>query len=212
MRRRPAGGPPSRARRLAGGGLVVVGLLMVSFATTRYADGAVRAERAREQWELDRARAAVRAIRAGAFTTVAGYGFERGAPLARLRIPALGLDEIVVEGVGDTELNVGPGHVPGTAVPGEPGNAVISAHRDRHFLPLERLEVGDSIVTDVGAASTTWIVTGRRVVQAGEPALFQTATPTLTLTTCWPIRFFGPAPERLLITAEPVPGPREPRT
>jgi sortase (surface protein transpeptidase) len=49
-----------------------------------------------------------------------------------------------------------------------------------------------------------WIVISRRVVPSGEPALFSTPDPTLTLTTCWPIRYVGTAPERLIITAKPV--------
>ena len=198
------GAPNRRVRRLVGGGLVAFGLLLVTFAGTRYAHGAVRAEQAREAWELSRAQAAVRAVRAGAFATVAGYGFEPGAPLARLRAPSIGLDEIVVEGVGDQELNVGPGHLPGTALPGQPGNAVISAHRDRHFRALGGLAVGDTVITEVGAGRTRWLVVSRRVVKAGVPVLFDTEEPTLTLTTCWPIQFFGPAPDRLLITARPL--------
>jgi LPXTG-site transpeptidase (sortase) family protein len=196
--------PRRRSARRAGGALVAVGLLLVTFAGTRYADGAIRAEATRDRWEAAQVRGAVEAARQGAFTRAAAGGFAPGSPVARLRIPSIGLDEIVVSGVGDEELNVGPGHLPGSALPGVPGNAVISAHRDRHFLKLGGLELGDTVVTEVGPQRTQWIVVSRRVLDAGEPALFATHDATLTLTTCWPIRFFGTAPERLIITAKPA--------
>ena len=197
-----------RLRRRVGGALVAGGLLLVTFASTRYAEGAVRADRVREQWEIQRARAAVAKLRQGSAYQHGASGFEPGAPVARLRIPRLGLDEIVIEGVGVEELNVGPGHLPGSVLPGESGNAVISAHRDRHFLELGRLAIGDTVATEVGPHETRWIVVGRRVVGAGAPAVFEAEEPTLTLTTCWPIRFFGPAPDRLIVTARPLDPPR----
>jgi sortase A len=124
-----------------------------------------------------------------------------------LVIPRIGVDEIVVEGVGDDELNAGPGHLPGSALPGLKGNAIISAHRDRHFHRLGELQLGDTISTESAQSNSLWIVVSRRVVGSATPALFHTATPTLTLTTCWPIRYLGTAPDRLIITARPVEGP-----
>jgi sortase A len=85
---------------------------------------------------------------------------------------------------------------------------VISAHRDRHFASLGEIAVGDTVVTEAGTHSNTWVVLSKRVVAADAPALFHTDDATLTLTTCWPIRYVGTAPERLLITAKPVGGAR----
>lgn len=199
-----ASGRRSPWGRRAGAVLVASGLLVVSFAGTRYAEGAMRAEAARDRWEAAQVRAAVEAARSGVYASEASGAFATGAPLARLRIPSIGLDEIVVSGVGDAELNVGPGHLPGSALPGLPGNSVISAHRDRHFLRLGGLSLGDTVVTELGPRRTQWIVVSRRVLGAADPALFATSDATLTLTTCWPIRFFGSAPDRLVITAKPV--------
>ena len=109
-----------------------------------------------------------------------------------------------MEGVGDDELRAGPGHMTGSAIPGDSGNAVISAHRDRHFYPLARIAVGDTIVTESGRGTVTWTVARLRIVDADEPALRTSATPLLTLTTCWPIRYFGPAPDRLIVEATRV--------
>jgi sortase A len=185
----------------------IVGALLLSFSFGRYVSGALDADRARAAWEsaeakstLALARSAMR--RAGAREVIAA-----GAPVARLVIPRLALDEIVLEGVGDDELNAEPGHMPGTALPGEVGNSVVSAHRDRHFNHLDAISVGDTITTESGALKQTWVVVGKRIVGKNEPALFPAKDPTLTLTTCWPIRYIGPAPERLIVTAKPLAAP-----
>ncbi len=186
-----------------GGALLLGGALLFSFAGGRYAWGAWQANEARHEYEASQAVSRVRAARASLDRGLP-MGGALGAPVARLLIPQIGLDEIVLEGVDDESLNAGPGHLPGSAFPGQEGNAVISAHRDRHFARLGELQVGDTIATEVALRRERWVVVGRRVVAAEAPALFRTAEPTLTLTTCWPIRFFGPAPERLILTARPL--------
>ena len=70
---------------------------------------------------------------------------------------------------------------------------------------LGEIRVGDTVFTESGARSDTWVVISKRVIGAHDPALFRTSDETLTLTTCWPIRYFGTAPQRLLVTAKPVP-------
>src|SRR5688572_26589902 len=187
-------------RRRVGALLYVVGGALILHAGSTYARGALSRSEARAAWERAEARRAVddaKLIDIGDASAPA----RKGAPVARLVIPSLGLDEIVVEGVGDAELNAGPGHLPGSAMPGDDGNAVISAHRDRHFSTLGDLRVGDTVYTETAAGRTSWIVTKRRVVGAGKPALFSSAEPTLTLTTCWPIRYLGTAPDRLILEA-----------
>ncbi|HEX5180240.1 MAG TPA: class D sortase [Gemmatimonadaceae bacterium] len=133
---------------------------------------------------------------------VSHRSFARGEPVGRIDIPSIDLDEVFIEGVGDAQLAIAPGHLPQSALPGEPGNAVISAHRDRQFHALDKLSLGDTIVTETYGGRTTWVIVARRIVERGKPALFATVEPTLTLTTCWPVRYVGPAPDRLIITAK----------
>jgi sortase A len=64
--------------------------------------------------------------------------------------------------------------------------------------------VGDTVITETLAGRERWVVTRLSIAEAGKPAIYPTTDPTLTLTTCWPIRYVGPAPDRLLVTAEPV--------
>jgi sortase A len=135
---------------------------------------------------------------------MSGRELRRGSAVARLLIPAIELDEIVMEGVGPVELNGGPGHFPGSVLPGDTGNSIISAHRDRHFRRMGEIVVGSRIRTETRAGATDWVVAERRVVSRDTPALFEESEATLTLTTCWPLRYFGPAPDRLLIVAKRV--------
>jgi LPXTG-site transpeptidase (sortase) family protein len=190
-------------RKLAGWSLIAAGALSLTIAGGRYALGAVRADTARQVWEADQARTVV----ASAWTSASARPSARpvvGAPVARLLIPRLDLDEIVLEGVNERELDAAPGHVPGSAMPGRTGNAIISAHRDRHFRRFGELAVGDTIATESDRSRTTWVVVSRRIIDKDAPALFRERDATLTLTTCWPIRYLGTAPERLIVTAKPL--------
>lgn len=178
---------------------------MLSFAAGRYGVGVVRADEARAAWNDAEAQAAVALARSVALHRGRRERLVDGAPVARLVIPKLDFDAIVLEGVDGDDLNAGPGHLPGSALPGEPGNSIISAHRDRHFNHLDALDVGDTIYTESGARRNAWVVVATRVIDRDMPALFHTSDATLTLTTCWPIRYLGPAPDRLIITAKPIP-------
>jgi LPXTG-site transpeptidase (sortase) family protein len=195
---------------LLGYALFCIGGATVAFAGGRYAMGSWEQQEARRAWEEAEARAVVALARRHLVTGVTN-AVAPGAPVARLLIPRLRLDEIVLEGIDGNSLNAGPGHLPGSAFPGEQGNAIISAHRDRHFARLGSIQVGDTIVTESGAHDDQWVVISKRVIDADAPALFHSADATLTLTTCWPIRYLGTAPERLIVTAKPVTPRKKPK-
>ena len=191
-------------RDLIGYALFCVGGTSVAFAGSRYAHGEWQRQAAWRAWEASEAQAVVALARRSVGMETSRSDLAPGVPVARLTIPRLVLDEIVLEGVDDNSLNGGPGHLPGSAFPGERGNSIISAHRDRHFARLGEIKVGDTVVTESGAQNERWVVVSKRVVAADAPALFRTSDATLTLTTCWPIRYVGTAPQRLLVTAKPV--------
>jgi sortase A len=192
-------------RKVIGLAFFVSGGLLLSFVGGRYAVGIAQADEARQQWDAgDAHRAVARAREAVARQAAFVSAPAAGAPVARLVIPKIDLDEIVIEGVDGDALNVGPGHLPGSVTPGARGNAVVSAHRDRHFSHFDRLNVGDTVLTDSRAGRMKWVIVSQRIVDKDSPALFATRDTTLTLTTCWPIRFLGSAPSRLIVTAKPV--------
>ena len=192
------------SRRRIGATLMVFGAALLTFAGARYTSGAMRADEARRVWDAAQAKQAVATARAAASSPERLVSLAIGAPVAHLIIPRIGLDAIVLEGVDGDELNADPGHVPGSALPGDAGNAVISAHRDRHFSHFAELELGDTVTTETLGRRTQWVIVARRVIDKNAPALFRTTDATLTLTTCWPIRYLGSAPDRLILTAKPV--------
>lgn len=133
---------------------------------------------------------------------------EEGSTLGRLVIPEIDVDEVMFEGVSGETLEMGPGHMPGTPVPGQPGNAVVSGHRTtygRPFYELDLLEAGDTIELETAVGTHVFEVRRAFVV---EPTDVWVTEPIpgawLTLTTCHP-RFS--AAERLIIQAELVDGP-----
>ena len=140
---------------------------------------------------------------------------ELGSGIAVLRIPRLGdwndRPPVVVEGVSTADLKKGPGHIPGTALPGEVGNVVLSGHRTTYGAPFERfdeLQPGDAVVVETRDTWFTYTVTGTRIVRPSAIEVTypvpgdRAATPTrrlLTMTTCHP-RFS--ARQRMVVSAE----------
>ena len=97
-----------------------------------------------------------------------------GAPLARIGIASIGLDAIVVEGATPSNMRRAPGHLAGSAMPGEPGIAIITANRvgfGGFFQRLDRVAVGDRIVTQSPFGETVYTVTEIEVVPATELGL-----------------------------------------
>lgn len=129
-------------------------------------------------------------------------------PVGRLRVPALGIEQIVLAGASGRSLAFGPGHLDGTAPPGRPGHTVLSGHRDTHFRFLEDLRAGTEI--DLQAVDGRWRryrVTGSEVIDERN-ARFSPGdgTPALTLVTCYPFDAIRPGGLlRYLVFAEALP-------
>ena len=125
--------------------------------------------------------------------------------LTRLVIPKIDMDAIVVEGASRRDLSEGPGHMKQTAQPGETGNAVITAHRDTFFRHIYELNKGDQIQVRRSGRTFTYAVTGKRIVTPEDVSVIKpTNDPQLTLITCYPTYYIGPAPERLVVFSKLV--------
>jgi len=113
------------------------------------------------------------------------------SPLGFLTIPRIGMsDAAIVEGVGEAQLQQGPGHYPGTALPGQDGNVGIAGHRTTYgapFYDLDQLQPGDPIYLQVSAGIFQYTVTRSLVVSPSDTGvLAPEPLPMLTLTTCNP--------------------------
>ena len=134
-----------------------------------------------------------------------------GDAVAILRIPKIGVEKAVVEGVGVEALKAGPGHYPTTPLPGQPGNAAIAGHRTTYGAPFYRtdeLEAGDVIEVTTRQGDFTYRVREKKIVQPTQNEVLAPSTENLlTLTTCNP-RFS--AAQRLIIVGELVEPPAAP--
>lgn len=120
--------------------------------------------------------------------------------LTRVVIPRIDLDAIVVEGVSKRQLAKGPGHMKDTATPGEPGNAVITGHRDTFFRHIHELNKGDYILIRRQGRIFRFRVTGKQIVWPQDVGVIRpTPDAHLTLITCYPTYYIGPAPKRLVV-------------
>ncbi|MEY4360831.1 MAG: hypothetical protein RL391_137 [Actinomycetota bacterium] len=130
---------------------------------------------------------------------------ERGDPVAVIRIPRIGIEKYVVEGVEPDDLKRGPGHYPNSVQPGRLGNFAVAGHRTTYgepFRNLDQLEAGDEItILDARGREFVYLVTGISIVEPSDSWVVTTSDPTvavLTLTTCHPE--FS-AKQRLVVSA-----------
>jgi sortase A len=126
-----------------------------------------------------------------------------GEVLTKLSIPRLGLRAVVIEGTSSRSLLLGPGHMTGSAVPGTPGNSIIAGHRDTFFRHLQNLKTGDAIYVLRSGRRFRYAVIEKKIVQSNDISVLRATRVTeLTLITCYPTHFIGPAPQRLVIIAK----------
>lgn len=168
--------------------LTIVGMFLLGFVGSEYYGMYREQKRLTVEWEQQNTPAKPGETRA------AGDG------LTRLEIPKIALDAIVLEGASRKQLKLGPGRITTTAIPGETGNSVITAHRDTFFRHIYELNKGDEILVRRNGEVFRYKVTGKKIVDPSDVSVLkQTTDRQLTLITCYPTYFIGPAPERLVI-------------
>jgi sortase A len=125
--------------------------------------------------------------------------------IRRIEIQRVGLSAMVVEGTDNTTLRRAAGHIQGTAVPGQPGNIGIAAHRDTFFRPLRKVRLNDIVTIATLRTEYHYRVVSTRVVGPDEVSVLSPSKKQiLTLVSCYPFYFVGPAPNRFIVRAERV--------
>ena len=127
-------------------------------------------------------------------------------PVARLRVPAHGIDLIVLSGVSGRTLAFGPGHAPDSALPGALGTEIVTAHRDTHFRFLEQVRRGDDIFVETPGGSIAHFLVREVAVVDSRSAVIRREphTAALVLMTCYPFDALVPGgPLRYVVTARP---------
>src|SRR5258708_40255608 len=113
---------------------------------------------------------------------------------------------MVRDGVDPETLKVAVGRIPGTARPGESGNIGLAGHRDSFFRGLRGIRRGDRVRLTPFESASSYRVESVTIVGPERADLLASDSdrPALTLVTCYPFEWIGPAPERLVVTARPV--------
>jgi sortase A len=136
-------------------------------------------------------------------TSFSGLG--EMSPIGRLEIPRVHISAMVAEGTSPLVLSRAVGHATGTALPGQPGNVTLAAHRDTFFRHLGDVRSGDIVELKEPGHDYRYQVRFTAVVGPKDTwVLESTGKETLTLLTCYPFHFVGPAPDRLIIRARRV--------
>jgi sortase A len=127
---------------------------------------------------------------------------KQGEILGRIEIPRLGMMVAIVEGTTSRTLRLGVGHIKGTALPGEPGNAGIAGHRDTYFRALKDIRVQDDIQIQTATGLSHYEVDRVQIVAPGDTGILApSAGSDLTLVTCYPFHYIGAAPQRFVVHA-----------
>jgi LPXTG-site transpeptidase (sortase) family protein len=118
-----------------------------------------------------------------------------GDLFGRLEIPRLNMSVMVMEGDADSILRLGAGHVPGTPM-------AIAGHRDTFFRPLKDIRVSDTILLTTPEGTEQYHVVSTRIVEPTDISVLDERSNELTLVTCYPFYYVGPAPKRFIVQAE----------
>ena len=122
--------------------------------------------------------------------------------IGRLTIDAADVSVLVGSRSDEVSLRRGAAHIAGTSWPGEPGNLGIAGHRDDVFRGLRHLRVGDHIKLETPRGSFAYAVESLRTVSPERVDVLEpVGYKTMTLVTCYPFDFIGPAPLRYIVRA-----------
>jgi sortase A len=152
--------------------------------------------------ELNHAQTSLGSAREAAPAEAAIPGFALG----KIEITRVGLTAMIMEGTDSRTLRRAVGHVRGTPLPGQHGNVAIAGHRDTFFRPLRSVHANDEITLTTLRGSYRYLVDYTQVVPPEDTeVLANSDDTTLTLVTCYPFYFVGPAPKRFVVRAHRIP-------
>jgi sortase A len=122
--------------------------------------------------------------------------------LGRIEIRRIGVAAMIMEGTDAKVLQRAVGHVAGTALPGEQGNIAIAGHRDTFFRALRNIRQDDEITLTTLNGTYSYRVDSTQVVEPDDTEVIGASpNPILTLVTCYPFYYVGPAPKRFIVRA-----------
>jgi len=186
-------------------GLLLVGIVCLGFSAGSWLDSGLYQRIQGRRFDALLRHGSGRLHPRRTHTVGAGRDGAAGSELVgRIEIPRLGISAIIAEGTDSRTLRRAVGHVPSSALPGDAGNIVLAGHRDSFFRALKGVQAGDQVrittedgVYDYRVDSTDVVGPERTDLLAASDAT------TLTLITCYPFNYVGPAPDRFIVHARP---------
>jgi sortase A len=128
---------------------------------------------------------------------------KKGEYFAILIIPRFNVQIPIIEGTTEEDLVWGIGHYLKSVLPGEPDNVVLSGHRDTVFQKMNKLQRGDELYIQTEKGVFVYRITKIWITEPNDRSVIVSYNkPVLTLTTCYPFSFVGPAPKRYIIQSE----------
>lgn len=188
--------------------LFACGVLLIGYCAFALTDAWLfqrRAARELDRLQRDRRAASLGTAQPVSVTLPKAVPAAEGSLIGRIEIPRLALSVVVVEGVDRISLRRAVGHIPGTALPGEDGNVGLAGHRDTFFRQLKDVKIDDEIQVSTLTGNFKYRVVSLKIVDPENVGvLAPSAENVLTLVTCYPFYFVGPAPKRWIVRARQV--------
>jgi LPXTG-site transpeptidase (sortase) family protein len=185
--------------------LWLVAILTLGYCTAQYSSAAIHQSRQNARLDALRVDAHADGGATAELEKVSTTDTNAPAPLGRIEIPRVGVSAIVDEGESNSTLAQSVGHLAGTALPGQTGNIALAAHRDTYFRDLEDIQTGDDVYFTTANAIYKYKVDDLSVVAPDDVSVIAPSKDArLTLITCYPFHFVGPAPKRFVVTAHLV--------
>ena len=181
--------------------------LAVGFVTLAYAGvtlAYVELYQRYESWKFERKIDTIDLAKRAAIVAEA-IDLSEGDLIGKLDVPQIGISVMVLQGIEEGTLHLGAGHVPGTPLPGREGNSVIAAHRDTFFRKLQGVRAGDRVQFSTVRGTFEYVVESTEIVEPDDTRVIESrGLKELTLISCYPFYFVGPAPQRFIVHATPV--------
>src|SRR5215471_1214599 len=177
--------------------LFLIGFLSLSYSVGSVIDAELYQRQLRHAFEQQRQSPHKAAVPSAGEPSIESEPF-----IENIEIPKIGLSVMIADGIDNKTLRRAVGHVPGTAFPGDMGNAALAAHRDTFFRNLGSVAKGDEIVVNTRRGTFHYVVKSTEVVRPNAVRVLRpTPSPELTLITCYPFYYIGPSPKRFVVHA-----------
>jgi sortase A len=124
----------------------------------------------------------------------------KGETFGKIILPAIGQEYPIIEGTDQKELAKGVGHFSQSVLPGEADNSVLAGHRDTVFRDLGEVGIDDEIIIQTDSGEFKYKIDKQLIVDKDDRTIIVPSEEAqLTLITCYPFNFIGPAPKRYIL-------------